>query len=543
MGAAPRENVMFAAAESIQAVDDEAFEREAMELRTALLVAQRELRDAGRAVVVIVSGVEGSRKSEVVNRLCEWLDARGVATHAFWDETDVERERPYYWRFWQRMPPRGTVGLMFGSWYTQPIVNRALGMSKEKEFERELAQIVSHETLLARDGTVFVKLWFHLSKKDQAKRLRDRGEAPAKKKDKKRAKQEGKKGDKKQDKQESEQKGKKGDKKKDKKDAKAAEGKKGWKLSPLLEQFAARYDDFALASERAIARTHTDLAPWHVIGASNRNHRDLAAGRALLSALEQAATPVPRPAEVELPPQEPGSVLDRVDLERRLSRAEYDEALEREQTRLNGLVWELRTSRRSCVAVFEGWDAAGKGGAIRRVAAPADARLYRVVPIAAPSDEERAQHYLWRFWRHVPGAGRLRIFDRSWYGRVLVERVEGFARPDEWLRAYEEINDFEAQLSGHGIGIAKFWLHLSKEEQLARFKRREEIPWKRHKITPDDWRNRERWDDYVDAIDDMVERTSTPLAPWSLIAGNDKRHARVEVVRILCDTIERTLGE
>ena len=165
-----------------------------------------------------------------------------------------------------------------------------------------------------------------------------------------------------------------------------------------------------------------------------------------------------------------------------------------------------------------------------------------MVPIAAPSDEERAQHYLWRFWRHVPGPGKLRIFDRSWYGRVLVERVEGFARPDEWLRAYKEINDFEAQLSEHGMGIAKFWIHLSKEEQLARFKRREEIPWKQHKITAEDWRNRERWDDYVAAIDEMVARTSTPAAPWSLVAGNCKRNARVEVVRILCDTIERTLA-
>ena len=171
-----------------------------------------------------------------------------------------------------------------------------------------------------------------------------------------------------------------------------------------------------------------------------------------------------------------------------------------------------------------------------------DARLYRVVPIAAPTDEERAHQYLWRFWRHIPRAGRVTIFDRSWYGRVLVERVEGFARPDEWQRAYLEINDFEDQLVAHGTMVTKFWLHISKEEQLRRFKERQKTAFKQYKITDEDWRNRERWDAYEAAINEMAVRTGRRDAPWVLVAGNDKRFARLQILETVCDRLEQTLG-
>jgi polyphosphate kinase 2 (PPK2 family) len=200
-------------------------------------------------------------------------------------------------------------------------------------------------------------------------------------------------------------------------------------------------------------------------------------------------------------------------------------------------VWAAREQRRSVVALFEGWDAAGKGGAIRRVTAAIDARLFRVIPVAAPTDEEREQHYLWRFWRHLPRAGYLTIYDRSWYGRVLVERVEEFAGTDEWSRAYEEINDFEHQLGEFGIVLAKFWLHISKEEQLRRFREREKIAHKMHKITEEDWRNRDRWAEYEDAVEDMIAHCSTSSAPWTLVPANDKRSARVTVVETLADAV------
>ena len=195
--------------------------------------------------------------------------------------------------------------------------------------------------------------------------------------------------------------------------------------------------------------------------------------------------------------------------------------------------------RHALVAVFEGNDAAGKGGAIRRVTEALDPREYRIIPIAAPTDEELAQPYLWRFWRHIPARGQFTIFDRSWYGRVLVERVEGFCSQSDWLRAYGEINDFEESLADHGVVLVKFWLAIDKDTQHARFKEREATPHKRFKITDEDWRNREKWDQYVDAVEDMVDRTSTGLAPWTLVEANDKRFARVKVLRTINDALER----
>jgi AMP-polyphosphate phosphotransferase len=191
--------------------------------------------------------------------------------------------------------------------------------------------------------------------------------------------------------------------------------------------------------------------------------------------------------------------------------------------------------------VFEGWDAAGKGGGIRRLTEAIDSRLCRVIPVAAPTDEERAHHYLWRFWRHIPRAGLVTIYDRSWYGRVLVERVEGFAREDEWMRAYLEINDFEQQLVESGVVLTKFWVHISLEEQLRRFEDRQRTPYKQHKITEEDWRNREKWEAYRAAVNDMVVRTSTRKAPWTLVAGNDKKFARIQMLETVCRRLERAL--
>jgi polyphosphate kinase 2 (PPK2 family) len=236
------------------------------------------------------------------------------------------------------------------------------------------------------------------------------------------------------------------------------------------------------------------------------------------------------------------SVLDRVDLKKTLTDKEYDRRLAMLQGKLNQLsrtAWEKKVSS---VLVFEGWDAAGKGGTVRRLTSAMDARLYRVVPIAAPTDEERAHQYLWRFWRHIPRAGRVTIFDRSWYGRVLVERVEGFAREDEWKRAYQEINEFEDQLCGQGAMVTKFWVHISKDEQLRRFKERQKTEFKQYKITDEDWRNRKQWDAYEGAINEMVVRTSTRGAPWVIVAGNDKRFARIQVLETVCRRLEKALS-
>jgi polyphosphate kinase 2 (PPK2 family) len=226
---------------------------------------------------------------------------------------------------------------------------------------------------------------------------------------------------------------------------------------------------------------------------------------------------------------------------KKISKQKYEKSLEEWQGRLNILTRHPKFGKLSVILVFEGQDAAGKGGAIRRVTGALDARIYQGIPVASPTEEERAQPYLWRFWRHIPRRGHFAIFDRSWYGRVLVERVEGFCSENDWARAYSEINDFELQLARNNTVLVKFWLQIDKEEQLRRFKEREKTSFKRFKITEEDWRNREKWDQYHKAVCDMVDRTSTEIAPWTLVAANNKYAARIEIIKTIVKNIEAAL--
>ena len=492
---------MFEALELGRKVTKEDFKEEEPGLHTALLATQRRIMEAGIPVIIIIAGVEGAGKGGAVNLLNKWLDTRGLETHAFWDEPEAARERPRFWRFWTALPARGQVGIMFGSWYTQTIIDRVFDRASDGDFERMLGRIDAFERMLIDDGALIVKFWLHLSKDDQQKRL-------------------------------------------------ARDVKEKRMTSPHLKEFADHYDDFIKVCERAIRATDSGYAPWNMVEARNRRFRDLTIGRALLSAMERrlaweestdSGSQGPAATGGVHTPVDTVTVLDQVDLSARLEREAYESRLEKYQRRLNQLAWQAHKQNRNTVLVFEGWDAAGKGGAIRRVTAAVDARLFRVISVAAPTDEELAHHYLWRFWRHIPRAGYFTIYDRSWYGRVLVERVEGFAAEHEWLRAYQEINDFEAQLADHGVVVCKFWLHISPEEQLRRFKEREKTPWKQHKITDEDWRNRDRMDDYRIAINDMVTRTSTASAPWTLVPANDKYFARVQVLKTICKNLELAL--
>lgn len=316
-----------------------------------------------------------------------------------------------------------------------------------------------------------------------------------------------------------------------------------WKLSPLDWKQSEVYDRFVHYGERVLRRTSRDYAPWYVVEGADERYRALTVGRILLEGLQAAlatkerAKRQPHAAPLVSSLDNRG-LLDSLDLGQYLDKDAYKEQLAAEQARLAGLIRDKRFRQHSLVAVFEGNDAAGKGGAIRRVTDALDPRQYHIVPIAAPTEEERAQPYLWRFWRHIPARRQFTIFDRSWYGRVLVERIEGFCAPADWLRAYGEINDFEEQLSEYGIIVVKFWLAIDKQTQMERFKEREKTPYKRYKITEEDWRNRDKWDQYVDAVGDMVDRTSTEIAPWTLVEANDKRFARVKVLRTINDAIE-----
>ncbi len=313
----------------------------------------------------------------------------------------------------------------------------------------------------------------------------------------------------------------------------------------------AAYARFRRISEDAIRMTSTAEAPWTIVEAADREYRALTVGRTILDALQKRLADDHHdasPAASRIPPRAPSiddlNVLDRLDLTKTVTKEQYDVELEELQGRINRLFRAPEMKKRSVVAVFEGADAAGKGGAIRRITGALDARQYRVVPIAAPTTDEKAHPYLWRFWQNVPAHGQqITMFDRSWYGRVLVERVEKFCREDDWRRAYGEINDFEHQLHRAGIIVVKYWLHIGEDEQLRRFEERSQTSFKRYKIGPEDWRNREKWTGYRDAVNEMVERTSTDDIPWTLVEANDKKYARIKVLTHLCERVERAIGE
>jgi polyphosphate:AMP phosphotransferase len=496
---------MFESVELGHQLTKERYNADLPHLRSQLLNAHFELRGRNFPVIVIISGADGAGKGALVHRLNEWLDPRGVETHAFWDASDEERERPPYWRFWRAMPGRGRIGIFFRSWYSASLVGRVYGTIKNSEFDTALDRIAAFEKMLVDDGAVLVKLWLHLSKAEQKKAL----------------------------------------KKLDK------EGR----ITPVDWKHFKLYDRFIQASERAIRRTDSGPAPWHLVEATDRRYREYSVGKILLEAIRQrlqetVTTAADRPIVQAAPANAPSrkaargsarSVLDQVDLTQKLADTAYGKALEAYQTRLAKLAWAAHQKHRSMVMVFEGWDAAGKGSAIRRVSQALDPRLYRIIGIAAPTDEERAQHYLWRFWRHLPRAGFTTIFDRSWYGRVLVERVERFTPEAAWGRSYHEINEFEEQLTEHGILVNKFWIHISPDEQLRRFKERETVPYKVYKITAEDWRNRKKWDAYAAAVNEMVARCSTEFAPWTLVAGNDKKFARVQILKTIVERLEAKL--
>lgn len=521
---------MFRTAELGSKVSKQEFKQRAPILREELLEIQRLLREAAEfPVLVVFAGVDGAGKGTTVNILNEWMDPRWVVTRAYGKPSDEERERPEFWRFWRDLPPRGQIGLFLSSWYSRPVLDRVYERSDVAGFVERLDRIVTFENELAEDGAVILKFWMHLSRDAQKRRLKCLEKDPLTR----------------------------------------------WRVTRRDWKHWEMYDQFLEAAERTIMRTSTGKAPWTVVEGEDHNYRTLTVGCAVRDAIQKQleAARLKRELQNQLqlsvmpgsskgegeagaetgedkgetaaatPVAAPATVLSTLDMSKHLTKEDYTRQLRERQAQLSLLCRKACEKKVSTILVFEGPDAAGKGGAIRRVIYPLDARNYRVIPVGAPTDEERARHYLWRFWRHLSRAGRMTIYDRSWYGRVLVERVEGLAAEEDWKRAYAEINDFEDQLIEHGIVLMKYWVHITKDEQLARFKAREQTPYKRWKLTEEDWRNRDKWDDYEMAVNDMVQHTSTLEAPWLLIEGNNKRYARVKVLEALCERLSAALGK
>ena len=495
---------MFEAAEIGHALSKREYKRIEPQLRADLLDAQYELLKVGQfPVIILISGVRGAGKGETVNLLNEWMDPRHILTHAFDNPTDEERERPPMWRYWRAMPPKGKIGMLFGSWYTAPIIDRVFKRKRPGDLAQSIDEIRRFERMLADDGALQLKFWFHLSKKRQGQRLK----------------------------------------------ALQSDPETSWRVTDRDWDFFKYYDRFYRIGEDTLRQTSMPWSPWTVVEGSDPQYRVVTVAQALLEAIrarlaakggKHVSLPGPEPV-APAPAADQRDLLSTLDLTPVLPKQRYELALRKQQQRLALLTRHPKFREHNVIGVFEGMDAAGKGGAIRRITGALDARLYRIIPIASPTDEERAQPYLWRFWRHVPMRGRFTLYDRSWYGRVLVERVEKFAAEADWSRAFAEINDFEGQLARNGGIIMKYWLQISKDEQHRRFKEREATLHKHFKITAEDWRNRKQWDAYQVAAAEMVERTSTSVAAWTLVPSNDKYHARIQVIESLCDRIERAL--
>jgi polyphosphate:AMP phosphotransferase len=490
---------VFEVAEIGQKVSKAEFERRQPALRIGLVNAQYDLRDQDFPVVIVLAGSDRAGCTDVLHGLHEVMDGRYVETVALGRPTEEELERPHFWRYWRRLPRRGQIGAFLGAWPLDVIVDRLSGDIDDVQLEQRIEHIARFEETLADDGALLLKFWLHISKAELRKRLRRAKKDPD----------------------------------------------RYWQVDDRDRRLYRAFDEAVPIAERMIRGSSTGQAPWQIVESADARFRDLRIAdaihdgitRRLTAARARAAAPRAR----RRAPRRGRTILETVDLRKTVRKDAYRAKLQQHQAVLSRLSRQARATNVSSILVLEGWDAAGKGGVIRRITAAMNPETYHLVPVAAPTEDERARHYLWRFWRHLPRAGHVTIFDRSWYGRVLVERVEGLARRAEWQRAYSEINDFEAQLCEHGILLLKFWLHIDREEQLRRFRKRQKTPFKKYKITEEDFRNRARWPEYTEAVHEMVGRTSSAHAPWHLVPANSKRWARIEVLETYTRALEQRL--
>ena len=485
-------------------VDKKTYRRVMDEAEEKLGLLQRECKDAGIPVILVFEGMGAAGKGVQINRLIQALDPRGFDVYACDRPTEDEQMRPFLWRYWTKTPAKGRIAVFDRSWYRSVQVDRFDGLTPEDKLGDAYQDILSFEKQLCDDGTVIMKFFLYIDKDEQKKRF------------------------------------------------KKLEGSKetSWRVTEEDWNRNKDFDRYLKMNEEMLEKTDTDYAPWVIIEAVDKDYAALKIVSTVMDRLEYELEH--RRPEDEKTAQRQESktrerfkngVLSGIDLSKSLTEEEYKTRLKKLQKRLAELHSELYRLRIPVVIGFEGWDAGGKGGAIKRLTSNLDPRGYRVNPTAAPNDIEKVHHYLWRFWNSVPKAGHIAIFDRTWYGRVMVERIEGFCSEAEWRRAYQEINEMESHMANAGAVVLKFWLHIDKDEQERRFRERQANPAKQWKITDEDWRNREKWDQYEEAVNEMLIRTSTTYAPWIVVEGNDKRYARVKVLQTVVDALEKKVKE
>lgn len=469
-----------------------ALDRASSALHLRLLRVQSRLARQGRGAVILVGGNDRLAASALANRLQGWFDARLVEVCAPSPRDPALAGRPFLWPYWVAMPAKGRVTVVVGDWATRTALEAAEGTLGRDALAERLRGLRQFEETLLSSGLALAKVWFATPRKSLRRRAEEAEDTEA----------------------------------------------EGWAVTPDDLLLADRKASAACGAIRRLsaAKGHG----WAKVSGAEAKTRDLQAGRLIA---QQLARP---PARLAAPPR-PSRLRPRGLLEAAvhpaLGKDEYGSQVRKWQLRVARLTRQAARRGVSSVLVFEGPDAAGKGGVIRRLCAWVDASQAAIHPTSAPTAEEKSRHYLWRFWNRLPGPGQMAVFDRSWYGRVLVERVEGFCRTADWQRAYSEINAFEARLAESGAVVLKFWLHLSKAEQLRRFRSREESPHKRHKMTAEDYRNRAKWEVHLRAAEDMVARTDTPHAPWVVVPADDKRFARVTVLRAVARALADRLEQ
>ncbi|MBO4396148.1 MAG: phosphate--AMP phosphotransferase [Eubacterium sp.] len=482
---------------------------------------QREAKELGIPVMILFEGYEASGKGTMINRMIRALDPRGFQVFPTEKVTEDEEMHPYLWRFFTKTPAKGRIHIFDKSWY-QGYFSEDLTPEDIRQFEKQFTD----------DGNLIVKFFLAITEKEQKKRLKSLEKNKSTK----------------------------------------------WRVSDDDWDQNKRFREKEQAYDNLLIKTDTPNCPWTIVEAMDRKYAAMKILSTLAKSLEEAvaatkAKAAARESAKKVVAEKQGEisnsavsmavgdndgssadkksaginedfkngVLAGIDLSKSLDDDEYRRKKKDLQKRLAILHNKMYLKRVPVVLAFEGWDAGGKGGAIKRITQAIDPRGYEVVPTASPNDIEKAHHYLWRFWERFPKDGHMAIFDRTWYGRVMVERIEGFATEEEWKRAYAEINNMEAQLVKNGTVVLKFWMHIDKDEQAARFKSRQETPEKQWKITDEDWRNREKWDEYEKAVDEMIVRTSTEKAPWHVIEANDKRYARIKVLEIVVEALENAL--
>ena len=470
-----------------------------------LAALQRQSKALGVPIIVAFEGWSAAGKGTLINEMILPLDPRGFSVYSARGPTEEDAFYPFLWRFWKRTPTRGRLAIFDRSWNRRVLTDRVAGVVKGERLRQAFDDIRSFERQLSDEGVVIVKCFLHISKGEQKRRFKTLRSNPA----------------------------------------------TAWRVTKEDLQQHRRYDEYLAAAEDMLTETDADYAPWTIIEAHDRRFATLKLFGTVINALERGFATVGRKTEAPAPPVPEifsgGNIfkptaLDHVDLSKSLTPEEYAGRLKKAQTTLRELEHQIYVRRVPVVIAYEGWDAAGKGGNIRRLTQNLDPRGYEVVPVAAPNDIEKAHHYLWRFWAQMPKAGHITIFDRSWYGRVLVERVEGFCTEAQWRRAYREINGMEQHMAHFGAVVLKFWLHIDPEEQLRRFREREGMSHKQWKITGEDWRNREKIAQYRESVEEMLYRTSTPYAPWTIVESNCKRHARIKVLETVCKAIQKRIG-